>query len=233
MRHSILIGKRYKSFLENEIKKVDADVIWIADNPSLDNRLAGHADLSAINVAGKLILADYLADAPEIVKLLTISGFKNIYYSKTVQGCQYPNDVNLCACIVGDKLLHNTAFTDKLITKFFHGEYVHINQGYAKCMICVVDKRSIITSDPGVASVAADYGIDVLKISPGNIQLSGYDYGFIGGASISLYDRILFTGKLDKHPDQQKIYDFIYSKNKEVIVLTDRTVFDIGGGVVI
>ena len=49
------------------------------------------------------------------------------------------------------------------------------------------------------------YGIDVLLIRPGYIELPGYPYGFIGGTNGNLSkDIIVFSGSLKEHPDYEK-----------------------------
>ena len=113
-----------------------------------------------------------------------------------------------------------------------HGRLVPVNQGYTRCAAAVVDDHSIITADAGVSRAAKNAGMDVLDIAPGHIELKGYDHGFIGGASFKINNNVVaFTGKLDGHPDEGRIYDFLAGHGQKALILTDRPIFDIGGAI--
>ncbi|MCD8117342.1 MAG: hypothetical protein LUE21_09570 [Oscillospiraceae bacterium] len=76
--------------------------------------------------------------------------------------------------------------------------------------------------------------MDVLEITPGYIELSGYQYGFIGGASFRLdAHTIAFTGTLDRHPDKMRILSFLAKHSVKPVFLTDRPLFDVGGAVLL
>ena len=84
---------------------------------------------------------------------------------------------------------------------------INVNQGYAKCASSVCDE-GIITADESIYSVVKACGINTLKITPGFVELAGYDYGFIGGTS-GIVDGVLnFFGDVSKHPDFSKIKEF-------------------------
>ena len=57
---TVLIGERYKELLEIPLKNQNFDVLYIPDNPNLDQRLAGHCDLSVFKYKNCIFLADYL-----------------------------------------------------------------------------------------------------------------------------------------------------------------------------
>ena len=61
------------------------------------------------------------------------------------------------------------------------GEKINVSQGYSKCSLCIVNENSVITEDDGIAEVLKRHNMDVLKISAGDVLLSGLDYGFLGG----------------------------------------------------
>lgn len=106
---------------------------------------------------------------------------------------------------------------------------VPVNQGYAKCSVCAVDERSIITQDPSIAQAAKRHGLNVLKIQAGRILLPGYDTGFIGGCSGLLGRKLLaFTGSLGAHPDGEWIKEFLHSRGVEPLELTDGPLYDVG-----
>ena len=100
----------------------------------------------------------------------------------------YPRDCALNACIAGGRFFHRLdASSPEALANLPAGlETVNIAQGYAKCSVCVVDGRSVITADRGIAKAALSAGLDVLTVTPGYIELEGFDCGFIGGASFKL-----------------------------------------------
>lgn len=87
---------------------------------------------------------------------------------------------------------------------------VHTAQGYTKCNIAVVDGSHIITEDEGVfRAVSEKTDIKVLLISPKQVKLNGFAYGFIGGASGRIGNEMIFSGDVTKHSDYAKIRSFI------------------------
>ena len=234
---ALLIGKRYRPKLEKALINQGFRVFWMPDSTALDPRLASHADLSALRLdlgrEGKtVILSGNVRWSNELVSFL----INNHYVVKTAVSAQtptYPGDASLCACAVGNRLIHNSRVSDASVLLEWRGEYIDVRQGYARCSVCAVDDHSIITADSGIASAAKKAGISVLQISPGHIALDGFDYGFIGGASFCCSSAVYFTGSLDMHPDGIRIADFISSRGKTSVSLTNEPLFDIGSAVVL
>lgn len=105
---------------------------------------------------------------------------------------------------------------------------INVNQGYSNCSILGIDENSIITSDKGVYNIAKEKGIEVLLIDSGYIELEGMSYGFIGGATSSFEENILFFGNAKLHPDYKKIEEFINDRGKKVISLGNKKLYDYG-----
>ena len=234
---ALLIGRGYRALLEKALINQGFRVFWMPDNTALDPRLASHADLSALRLdserGGKtVILSGSVCWSRELVSYL----INNQYIIKTAVNTQtptYPGDASLCACAVGNRLIHNSRVSDAAVLHESCGEYIDVRQGYAKCSVCAVDDNSIITADSGIASAAKKNGISVLQVRPGHIALDGFDYGFIGGASFRSGSAVYFTGSLDAHPDGVRIADFISSRGKTAVSLTNEPLFDIGSAVVL
>ena len=69
----------------------------------------------------------------------------------------------------------------------------------------------------------------MLEIRPGYIELEGFYYGIIGGASFKLSaDELAFTGRLDAHSDFGAIMDFLAGRGVGATFLTGETAFDVG-----
>ena len=68
-------------------------------------------------------------------------------------------------------------------------------------------------------------------ISQGNIELDGYDYGFIGGAGGRIDDNtVIFFGNIEKHPDYISIKEFCAKHSVTIKCLCkNMPLTDIGG----
>lgn len=224
----ILIGRKYADILDKPLKSLDLEPTYVPDNPFVDKRLSGHADLSIFHAGGnRLILAPYLSDSEFSLKMQKI-GF-NVTCADIKQGEKYPN-------AVGDNLIYNKKVSAAEAVRSFtinsDSRLVDTKQGYARCSVCIVDDNSIITADRGICDACRNTGIDVLLISQGYVNFSGFDYGFLGGSSFKISERrIAFTGSLDSHPDKNRIMEFLIKRNIEAVFLTDLPVFDIGSGI--
>ena len=213
------LGAKYRDLLEKPLVERGISALWLPDNPNVDPRLAGHADLMLLHLGGARVVTtcSQLSDLD-----------MDITYTSR-QGREYPQDIVLCACIVGIYCIHNFRFSDPAISGF---ERIDVRQGYAKCSVCVVDDKSIITSDTGIARAASSHGMDVLEIEPGHILLPGFDTGFIGGTTFKLSaHELAFTGELDGHPDRPAIEAFLEARGVEPVYLTTQPAFDIGSAV--
>ena len=225
---TLLMGERYKSRIAQSLAALGVDVFWLPDNPQIDDRLAGHADLSVFVSNGKAVVApeEYLY----IVNYLTNMGYSVI--RAAVQGADYPRDAGLCLCDTGKYTIYNPKTVDPAAAAIISGNPVVTAQGYTKCAACVLNDDTIITSDAGVSRAAKNAGMDVLEITSGYIQLDGFDYGFIGGASFKLNDHtVAFTGTLDEHPDKDRMLAFLASHGQTPVFLTRDPIFDIGGAI--
>lgn len=147
-------------------------------------------------------------------------------------GVGYPAEAAFNAACTGKYFIHNLKVTAPRLldtVKSFGMELIHVPQGYAKCSTVIVDKRSIITYDRGIAQACTGYDdLDVLLVSPGHVLLPGYDTGFIGGCSGRIDDEVIFNGDLSAHPDFVRIRDFIQSRGLKCIWFEDYPLTDIG-----
>ncbi len=230
----IIIGVGYKAMLDDSLRRWNVEPIYLPPNPFVDKRLCWHADLSVFHPGGSdIILAPYLKESEFAQKLCEIG--MNCIFADIKQSEKYPDDTQLNACSVGKYLFCSKGISYSGITDLYSHEYrIYVKQGYCGCSICVVDENSIITADRAIASAAADKGIDALLISPGHIKLDGYEYGFIGGTSFRISEScLLFTGKLDAHPDYDSIVDFLEKRNIYAKFLTEYPVFDVGSGIIL
>ena len=232
---TVIIGEKYCNILQNGVGKLGINILSMPDNPYVDDRLSGHADLSVLHLGGdRLLLAPYLKGS-SFSRQLEDRGF-DIQFAAIEQSALYPNDAQMNVCILGDKVIYNPKTVPDTIVKCLttgdRAVQISSRQGYSRCSMCVVSDNAIITADEGICRSAEAHGVDVLKIRPGYIDLPGFDYGFIGGASFKLSDtKLAFTGGLDKHPDAERIIEFASLHNIDIVYITDKPAFDIGGAI--
>ncbi len=156
---------------------------------------------------------------------------------KTTLGCNYPADTAYNIARVGKFAILNCRTADPVVKTLLARAnlcLIDVRQGYAKCSVCVVDETSIITSDRGIGAAARRAGLDVLEILPGHIRLDGFDYGFIGGASLKLDKNTLaFYGAVERHPSFLEIKQFLMQRNIQYVSLGRRMLEDIGSAAII
>ena len=228
----VIIGEKYAEILRKSLNNLGISTTFIPDNPYVDVRLSGHADLSVFHAGGERIyLASHLKGTNFEKEWHRLGA--DLVFLDMKQSATYPHDAQFNACTVGRRLIYAPKVTGKEIVDYFTNEQgtdlLPIRQGYGKCSVCVVDERSIITADKGIAEAAKKIGLDVLQITPGFIDLPGFAYGFIGGSVFRISEHIMaFTGLLDGHPDKAAILSFIGARGFEPVYLTENKIFDIG-----
>lgn len=226
----VIVDGRISNSVEKGLFDNGINIIKTKAHPSLYDSVAFHPDMFLHHIGGqKIIYAPGTSE--ETVRELEEYGFQ-MMRGETELKYKYPGNIAYNAARVGRFVFHNTKYTDKILKDFFLKldlELVHINQGYAKCAISVVDENSIITMDKGIAKVADKKGLNVLVVEEKNILLPGLDYGFIGGSS-GLIDKNKWavSGRLESLGSYSEILAFLTQKGKEVISLSDQQVVDIG-----
>lgn len=232
---TIIIGEKYAHLLKKPLHSVGLYATLVPDNPYVDRRVSGHADLSVFHAGGEyLVLAPYLKGSRFAEQFAELGA--NIIYADIEQHEKYPLDAQLNSILVGNRLIYNKKTTANEIVNILTNKRglrsLSSRQGYAACSSCVVDENSIITSDSGVAQMCIKDGMDVLVISPGSIKLEGFDCGFIGGCTFKISsDKLAFTGIIDSHPDKKRILAFLESHGIKPVFLTETPAFDIGGAI--
>ena len=224
-----ILGSTYPN-IADALKAIGITPICLPDNNDIAHPVRAHADMSVYYCGnGKLILSKNI-----VGKCCTdlLPPNTSITVSTKYQSEKYPSDITLNACEIGEYIICKKDSIDNEILSHAvnsNKKIINTHQGYSKCSVCILDEKHIITSDSSIASNAVSVGIDVLLISPGFFELSGYNYGFIGGSSFKCSnDTIAFTGILSGHPDEKRIMQYIESLELKTIFLTKERCFDIG-----
>lgn len=232
---AVIIGEKYAEILQFSLKKMGISAFFVPDNPAVDPRLSSHADLSVFHAGGERFFLAPNLKGTAFHKRLSELGVE-LVFPEISQHPAYPQDAQLNACCVGNRLIYSQKTAANEIVDFFtirtDTKLIPVRQGYVNCAVCVVDAHSLITADRGIARAAEQHGLAVLLISEGFIDLPGFACGFIGGAAFRLSEKIMaFTGILDRHPDKEAILGFLSRHGLEADYLTDKPIFDIGGAI--
>lgn len=202
--------------------------VWPAR--TLPSPVSSHADLQLLHLGGsKVLLAQ---EASSLQEPLEQYGFLTSFLSCPL-GNVYPQDISLNFLI-----LKNYCFgLSRVMPLQLQRHCIEANlqvmtswQGYARCSVAVVSSNGVITADHKLAQSLTDVGFDVLLIPPGEIQLPGYDMGFIGGCcGLIDKDRLAFTGNLAHHSWGDAILAFLEKHRVTPIYLRQEPLLDIGG----
>jgi len=224
----IAVGEDYSKEISEALLPFGIRVLSCPNNPLVDARLRSHIDLSVFHLGdNKFVLSDAVSDSSFAEELNRMGA--EIVVSAKNHSSEYPNDAFLCALSNGNRLFHNKSICDPIIRDYLLNRIIHVNQGYAKCAVCLVNETTAITSDAGLTKAMEREGIEVLKIASVGITLSGFDEGFIGGASFKIApNKLAFSGVLNDHPNKAEIEIFVELHGITPVYLTDKPIFDIG-----
>lgn len=224
-----IVGKGDPNII-NRLQSLGVETLLIGQNSTLPRPVRYHADMLCHHLGGSEIL---LEQKEELLSQQLCKRNYVVHDLESPLGENYPYDVSLNAAQMGNYLICNPQYTSKKLLTYIQRkgiEILPVKQGYARCSCCIISPHALITSDVGIARVCRDRKIDCLQIAAGYIQLKGYGYGFIGGASsLIAKDRLLFFGNVHKHPDQKAIHEFCFQHEVEVQSLTSGELVDIGG----
>lgn len=223
----VLVSGEYPEIAES-LERLNFKTVRTAEDRRLPWPVRWHPDMQAGVVGGGIIvlkggglrgvLAEHGISTDETLR---------------VPGPVYPNDV-LCNVLAWDGwVLGSSRTADESVLGAAEASgavWIDVRQGYAACSTALVDERSAITADSGIAGSLERRGFQVLRINPGAVRLPGYPYGFIGGCSGKLSpDVMAFTGRLDGHPDAGRIREFLSQRGVRSVELTDGELLDVGG----
>jgi hypothetical protein len=222
-----IIDPRMQKEAVNNLHKNGFITVPVPLTELVEKPLAGHPDIQMFVHGNNL----FVHPDVDISFLKKTEKFANIILCGTPLLKNYPGDIPYNIACTGKTSFHRINYTDKTVADYLSRQgidSVNVNQGYSKCSAMIIDGKSIITSDMTIFKAAEKAGIDCLHITGGHIELPGYQYGFIGGASGVFGDTLYLTGSINHHPDMQEIYGFVESKGKSLMILSSERVTDTG-----
>ena len=212
----------------NSLKKLNYDVIKIPKDNNLYEAINGHTDIQ-LNILNKHTLIVNKNINLSFKQLLETKNI-NFIESDNVLSSKYPSNISLNAYITDNYLVHNLKFTDKKILDYCKNKKnINVNQGYTKCSILPLREKAIITNDAGIYNTLKSEDFDILLLPFGDIELSGFNYGFIGGVGGMISsDSMAFFGSLDNYTFGNEVKNFLYKYDIKPIYLSNTKLIDRG-----
>ena len=232
MEHAVIIDIRTPDEICSNMENFGLRLLKIPRTRRLAEPVSAHPDM-------QLFIHDKNAFVhPHIDKsfLRELETFCNVILCSTELYADYPRDIAYNAAYTGSFAIHSFNKTETRILDYFKSgntTLIETKQGYSKCSTLIVDETSIITADRSIDKSAREAGMSSLLIGAGHVDLPGYKYGFIGGATGRFMDMVLFTGDIDGHPDRNRIHEFIESRGLKVKILSRQRVLDTGSILVV
>ena len=227
---AVLVDYRTAPEIIASLEKLGITVYKSCKVDKLDETVCGHVDMSIHHIGKNIFVCE--PSTYDYYKHIFQKQNINLIRGNSVLTSTYPHDAAYNIARIGNYAFHASCYTDKVILNTFDKlniTLLHTQQGYSKCNLCPITKNAFITEDESIYKVGVNHSFDVLKITKGYIQLPGYPYGFIGGATGLIDKNILaVTGSLRQHPDYNKIIAFCKKYHISVCELTQQKPIDIG-----
>ena len=187
-----------------------------------------HADMGFCHAGGGLVFAACNSEEQTCKRLIAEGA--EVHKTSAPVSADVPS-INVR--ILSDKVLCCTRTADRGLFDYFRERgfgILRTNQRYTACSTAVIAENALITADESIYRLCLEKGIDAHKISPGHIELEGYDYGFIGGCcGLVSKDTLAFSGNISMHPDYADMKAFAAGYGVSLLPLSDRPLYDIGG----
>ena len=224
---SLVVDYRISEKSLNTLKNLGYKIIKTQKETSVSEAICGHPDIVLCKLKNHDCVAEttfcgFLADKTEC----------NVIEGKSLLKKDYPFDIAYNAALVGNNLFCNEKYTDISILNYCKDndiKLINVNQGYAKCSICVVSDNAIITADKSIFKTSLRNNIDALLIENKGIVLKGYEVGFFGGATGLIEKNLLaVNGNISLHMDCNRILQFCSKYGVTVLSLSDEPIYDVG-----
>ncbi|AGK97917.1 DUF6873 family GME fold protein [Clostridium pasteurianum] len=225
---NVLVDFRISETEKENLYKNGFEPIIVPPSKSLYNAICGHPDMLLHIIDKKNIVVHNTMEMSFIYILKNLN--YNVIKSHNSLKETYPYDIFLNAISTNDIFLHNLKYTDKNLISMVKGKkLLNVKQGYSKCSTALINDSAAITSDIKIHDILTSNGVKVLLVPPGNIELPGLNYGFIGGTCGIVEDgSIAFFGNLDNYLYGDMVFKFLIQQDVKPIFLSKGNLIDRG-----
>lgn len=214
----------------SSLEKLNLTVIKIPKTPLVYPAIDGHVDIQLNIIERDTRTVIISKDLPQDFKDLLVQN--NITFIESTNSLErkYPGNVFLNSLILKNYYIHNLKYSDpKIFPLIKDKKLINVNQGYTKCSVLPVNEKALITNDPGIYTKLSEYDFDILLLPYGDISLTGFEYGFIGGVGGMISkNEMAFFGSLDFYKYGQQVKDFLAKYNVSPIYLKNGELIDRG-----
>jgi hypothetical protein len=237
MRALLLSCNAPKESIE-QLSSLGYDIIPLPPHRALPEAISAHPDSLVFSGDDRLIVdRDYYLENEELfLSVIDKSQGRHLRISNDAAGNKYPEDTRLNAIILGGRLFCRKESISSAITDYAREkrlEIVNTRQGYPACSTLKISENAVICADRGLSALYKRHGISVYEIEPGSISLPPYEYGFIGGASITLDKAVCFFGDVTQHPSYEVIARALKEYSLTPISIASGNLRDLGGGILL
>ncbi len=227
---AVIIDYRVTDEIVNYLKKLNIEPIKTIKCTDIQEPVDGHPDMVIHPVDFETFVVapnvyDYYRNVLENKSIKVIKGGKTLCRN-------YPEDIAYNVARIGRYAVHNTKHTDQVLKYYLEEagvEFIHVNQGYAKCSTVALGDSRAVTSDLQIHERLKSYNIDCMYINPEVVLLEGYNHGFIGGCAGLINENIfLSTGKILDENILNTLKKFIWSAGYIYEEASDRQIIDLG-----
>ena len=207
------------------------EVLYFETKGITYSAISNHPDVFMCLINNELVIAP---NTPVGFKELLNNSNIKFTEGKKIVGNNYPKTAGYNAVVTDNYLIHKQQVTDTKILELCADKFaIHVNQAYTRCNLLPLKNDSFITSDKGIYNTLVSKKINVLLVNSQDIKLSGFDYGFFGGACGIYENTIYIVGSLSNFTDGERVRDFLETLNYRIIELYDGPLFDCGSLLVV
>ena len=228
-----VIGQGAASY-RDALAALCAEVLLLPPAEGMDPRVASHPDMLMMAIGRDVVVPAFYASRADVRPILDTlrdqCGIR-VMTTEKIPGDSYPHDVVCNALMYGGKLYGKLSALAPEILQLADAdgiEAVDVAQGYAGCS-ALACRDILLTADSSIRSAISERGGNVLLLSPGGIDLPGYDTGFIGGAGGYADGHAVFFGDVRRHPDGDRITQALSARGIVCHCLGERELTDFGG----
>ncbi|MBR5521606.1 MAG: hypothetical protein IKU54_06385 [Oscillospiraceae bacterium] len=216
-----IINFEDKDIIE-KMRELGYDCIPVIKSDCVSGPISQHSDVLYLKTDNNEIIVS-ACQKPNF-RYLEESGYHIVVCDILKPGYRTESWLNFI--VNNDYIIYNPETAYKIIVD---KNKIVVKQGYTRCSTICVNSRAYITDDENIFNTLLKNNLDCLKIEKGDIKLEGYDYGFIGGASVKLNDNeILFFGDLKNKKDKSNVISFLKKYNVKPIFIENKEMHDIG-----
>jgi len=224
------------------------DIVYVPSSQKSYWQINHHVDIHLLRVLNRLFIDHETFDKLRV----TLQGLRDLQFDVSEDKIywknyeihsinshladRYPLSVCFNAKYCNNLLIHNLVMTEPQIMTYVlenNIKTIHTKQGYTGCSLLLLNEAAGITSDRGLFQTLSEKAIDILLIQKGFIELKGFSYGFIGGASFVIGKTVYFNGDLSLHPDAKTMLDFLKKKGYEAVMVPKKPLKDIGSAIIL